>query len=287
MDKHPQAVDDVIRAISAEIDKGQFNFPTSSQVAFKLRRQLADPDLSFDAIVRLVQAEPLLAAKVVAMANSAMHNTSGRAITDLRSALVRLGVENVRTLATTLALQQLVRSEKLAAFRNIAQALWRHSINVAALAYVLARRFLPDPRRADEALFAGIVHDIGQFYLLSRAADFPRMLDTTSKLGVLMFSLHKSVGRAVLESMGVPFETLDVIDNHDVYGGSLPPSTLADVLFCANEITPCRNPLSRLDEAEQMNMRDAAAGTVDDDLVRQCVEESAHEVEALLRALGS
>ena len=54
--------------------------------------------------------------------------------------------------------------------RNLSSRLWERSVNVAALAYVIAKKMTS--LNPDEAMFAGIVHDLGRFYLLSQRNNF-------------------------------------------------------------------------------------------------------------------
>jgi HD-like signal output (HDOD) protein len=65
------------------------------------------PDCHIEAAAKLVQVEPLLAARVVAMSNAAAFNRSGREITDVRSAVMRLGFRAVRSLAMALVTRQM------------------------------------------------------------------------------------------------------------------------------------------------------------------------------------
>ena len=93
------------KSIAAGVAKGELDFPTSARVALKVRQALDDPDCHIEAAAKLVQAEPLLSARVVAMANSVAFNRSGREITDVRSSVSRLGFRTLRSLATGLAAQ--------------------------------------------------------------------------------------------------------------------------------------------------------------------------------------
>ena len=74
-------------------------FPTTTEMALRVQRALDDPDASLDQLARLVQADPLLAARVVAVANSVIYNRSGRGITDVKSAVSRIGLNTLRVLA--------------------------------------------------------------------------------------------------------------------------------------------------------------------------------------------
>jgi HD-like signal output (HDOD) protein len=115
---------------------------------------------------RLVQAEPLLAARTVAIANSAAYNRSGNDVTNVRAAVQRVGFRTLGALAAPSSCASWQRDHR-SRLRAKADQLWQHSAHVAALAQVIARRVsFVDP---ETAMFAGIVHEVGGFYLLSRA----------------------------------------------------------------------------------------------------------------------
>jgi HD-like signal output (HDOD) protein len=98
---------DILKKIAAELDRGEFTFPTHALVALKLQRALDDPDCHTEQATRLIKAEPLLAAKVVALANATAFNPSGRSITDVRTAVLRLGFRYLRSLAASVVARQL------------------------------------------------------------------------------------------------------------------------------------------------------------------------------------
>jgi hypothetical protein len=91
-------------------------------------------------------------------------------------------------------------------------------------------------------MFAGLVHEIGQFYLLARASAFPALLQREAELGGLMYSFSHSVGRAVLESLKVPEQIVTAVDDSSIDGAVVPPRTLADVLFLAESMAAFPNP---------------------------------------------
>ena len=98
---------------------------------------------------------PLLSAKVMRMANSVALNPSGRNITDLKQAVMRVGIAPIRSLAMALTLDQLRHLATHGAVSSTGEPPVGRSIHVAALAYVVARRLSALP--ADEAMLAGIV----------------------------------------------------------------------------------------------------------------------------------
>ena len=160
-----QMLTDIARDLAGDVV-----FPTCFDTAVYLRQELQNPEVPIAHIVRLVSVEPLIAAKLLHIANSAYYNPSGAAIRGLPEAITRLGVNLVRTTALAVAMNQLMRSREMAAFSELTRDLWQHSIKTAAAARLLARthtRVLPD-----EAMLAGLVHDLGAFYMLYRAMQY-------------------------------------------------------------------------------------------------------------------
>ena len=91
-----------------------------------------------------------------------------------------VGQNAVRSLSVTLAMEQISRAKELEPFKVQARELWEHCLEVAALAFVIGkRRGLANP---DEALFAGLVHDLGHFYLMWRATQFPELVEQPDEI---------------------------------------------------------------------------------------------------------
>ena len=223
-------LEDIARDLSGE----QICFPTFLDITFQVRTALKKPDLTIEQLAKLVSAEPLMSTKVIRLANSAAINRSGKTIVDLNSAITRVGMEAVRNVAFAVAMEQLLRSKKMAPFQELSQRLWQHTIQVAALCRVLARRLTKI--NPDEAMFAGLVHDIGVFYLLSRAVEFPDLIADPAELNQLLAEWHAEIGHALLAAIGLPEALLIVVQNHEQKLAVEAVKTLEDVLFVANQL---------------------------------------------------
>jgi hypothetical protein len=134
--RHLQVLEDIARDLSGN----EITFPTFLDITFQVRAALKDPNLSVDQLAKLVGAEPLMSAKIIRMANSVALNPSGREIADVKSAIVRVGMEAVRTVSFAVAMEQLLKSKQMQPFEGISQRLWEHTSHVAALCRVLARK---------------------------------------------------------------------------------------------------------------------------------------------------
>ena len=230
----------LLDAVLAEIGRGEVSFPTHADVALRVRLALDDPDLHLAKAAQIIQAEPLLSARVVAVANSIAFNRTGARVADVRTAVTRVGIRLLRALATAVVMRQMAGGMRSPKFRDLAARLWEHTAHVAALSHILAGRFVRGA--AEIALFAGMVHEVNGFYLLSRNDSHPELFLEEGALQAI--AADATVGRAVLNALAVPEEVLDAVaslwrDEPPVF----PPVTLGDVLRLANGLTPILSPL--------------------------------------------
>ncbi|MBI4986117.1 MAG: HDOD domain-containing protein [Rhodocyclales bacterium] len=272
----------VYKSFAADAAKGELAFPTSAQVAMRVRRALDDPDCHIDTAAKLVQAEPLLSARVVAISNSVAFNRVGREITDVRTAVARLGFRTVRALATALVTRQLAGEPKAQAEQALAAQLWEHTAHVASLAHVIARRVTRlDP---ETALFAGIIHEVGGFYLLSRAKDFPGLLE--GEMNDWFEFGEIEIGRALLKVLSVPEPVVAAIEAYWDGYLAMPPTTLADTLLLAEELSPIPSPLHRLGgKMRGEGMTGNLDMVIGETSLTSILEESEEEVGSLTGAL--
>ena len=268
-----------LHKLSQELEQGELRFPTSMEVTMRVLEALDDPDMDLGRMSSMVSAEPLLAARTVALANSAWYNPGGRLVTDVPKALVRIGFGKLRALAMAVAAEQLIHRDVLSPFQPLIRRLWAHCVDVAATAFVLARRCTKLDR--DAAFFAGMVHDIGQFFLLARVWEYPEMLSDESPLSDLVRVWHASIGRAVLSAMSMPQELVDAVDDPELYGGEWPPQSIPDLVFIANLVAETRNPFSPEDENVRQGLARAATLGLDEERLSAVLVESAEERQAL------
>ncbi len=201
-----------LQKLAAEVSEGSIDLPCFPDVVVRISTALADPNTTSDHVVTIVGAEPRLAARILQTANSAAFNTSGKPLTDLRSAITRIGHQMVHGTAMSYAVQQM-KSE--ASLRSIAQPLtqlWHKSITVASISRIVAGR---TQLSADEAFLTGLLHGIGGLYIMARAAIAPSGLGSESSWLNLLQGWQASIGKAVLESWGFPEELCDAVGEQE------------------------------------------------------------------------
>lgn len=273
----------ILEDIAKDLSGSEISFPTFLDITFQVRTALKDSNLNVEQLAQLVGAEPLMSTKIIRMSNSVALNSSGREIADVKSAIVRVGMEAVRTVSFAVAMEQLLKSKQMHVFENISKKLWEHTSHVAALCRVLARKIAKI--NGDEAMFAGLVHDLGVFYLMSRAANFPELVNDKAELHALLVGWHDSIGHALLSALGSPESILVAVQEHETDREIKELKTLSDVLYVANKIAnrsaSWRDP--ELDAAVDTSMLDTF---FDAETLAEIIEESEEEVQSLKMALG-
>lgn len=271
----------IFKDIAAQASRGELTFPTNVNASLKLQQALDDPNCHIDTAAKLVMADPLLSARTVAIANSAAYNRSGNEITNVKVAVSRLGFRTLKSLVASVIVRQLDSKITDPALKLKATQLWEHSAHVSALAQVIARHVTRVD--ADTAMFAGIVHEVGGFYLLSRAQEFPGLLDGDPEDWIEYG--EKLIGRGVLKKLGVPDAVMTAVEAlwHGV--SAIPPETLGDTLLLANELARVVSPLH---EKENVALRREAVNInfeIADDTLQNILQESEEEIESLTAAL--
>lgn len=268
-------------AIAADAARGDIVFTTHSEIALRVQRMLNDPDCAIEALGKLISAEPILSARVFSIANSIAYNPGGRSITELRNAISRLGFATLRALAASIVVRQMKEMSKVAEHRTLGARLWEHTAHVAALARIIAKRVTH--QNPDAAFFAGIVHEVGSFYLISRAAAFSGLL--SSDLELWHGEGEAIVGRAVLHALEVPAHILEAVET--LWSGylAMPPASLGDTLLLADQLSPIESPIDALSGMSRKGMDVELEMLIDDETLSEILAESAAEVASLSAAL--
>lgn len=283
-----------LKQIAEEASRGDLVFPTNTALMLKIRQALDDPNCSVDQAARLIQAEPLLSARSVAVANSVVYNRMGREVVDVKTAVNRIGFATMRSLVMALLTRQMAGAPSSPKQKQMADLLWEHTAHVAALARVIAKRVTH--QNPDVAFFAALVHKIGGFYMISRAKDYPALLEVARPMMVvtgegdeegqdLDVAVERDLAMAVLRKLEVPAAIIAGIADYWRGMLSIPAESLGDTLLLADYLSPVASPLRYADAAspeEDAIHIDMIAGEA---LLSEILEESADEVNSLMQSL--
>ena len=222
-----------VQALTAELSSNELIFPTSLNATMKIRHALNAQDISIDNIARAVGAEPVLSAQILRLCNSAAFNQTGSPISDLRKATLRLGLSMVRNVAISVGMKQLVQSRSSSEVPRLIDGLWKRCIRISALSYVIAKKLTRV--NPDTAMMAGLLLNIGKFYILNRAHSYTELFSDEDALWELVDRWHANIGTAILESWEVPEEISNaVLNGADFNYTHRGPPNLSDVVAAAD-----------------------------------------------------
>lgn len=225
----------------AEAPITDLSFPTHFHVALKLRNLLGDPDVPFKKVTEVLRGEPLMSAKVMAAANSASVRT-GEKITSIETAVFRLGLSTVRRISLGIAMVQLNKSKEMLAFANLSRSVWLNSLYTSSSAYVVAKESANIS--AEEAEFAGLMVNIGAFYMLYQASLVKdlQMLQEDVREGIARN--YGALTKKLLGYLEVPDAIQQAMDIEPLRKLAMkhPPKTLREVIHVANELSARKIP---------------------------------------------
>lgn len=270
-----QMLEDIARELSSDLV-----FPTHFDASVRLRDVLRAPNAPVPRVEAAIRVEPLVCSRLISLANSSLYNRGGPPVRDVRQAILKLGMEVVRTTALAVAMKQLMQARSIADFSDMTKRLWAHSLMSAAASAAIARKF--GRFNPDEAMLAGLVHDLGASYMLYRAAQYDELRARPETTRHLVMQWHESIGVSLLHALGLPEDIVVACQDHD-QPRPVPehPRTLGDVVYIANLMAGGHFEWLRMDFAAADAKR-AELGPVYIELI----EEAKREVAALQATLG-
>jgi putative nucleotidyltransferase with HDIG domain len=226
-----QNEDVFVNELLDDLESGQLQLPTLPEVALRVREVVDDENANAGQIAEIIAQDAALSARLIQVGNSPLYR--GRQEIDrLPLVISRLGNKLVRNLVTSQVMKQMFQATNDIIDQRL-RAVWEHSVQVAAIARALAGQcpgVLPD-----QAMLAGLLHDIGTLPILYRAEERDELLDTPDLLDQLIARLHTRIGGAILKHWKFPHALVDVAAEHEDLNRSHDgPADLVDIVQVAN-----------------------------------------------------
>lgn len=273
-----------VQSLALEMSAGKIEIPSFPDVAVRVRKVLADENCSAAQIARVVSAEPQMAAKLLQMANSVALNPNGSKITELKSAIARIGLSNVRSASLAYAMDQIKNAKELAPLRKPLHDLWERSVKVAAMSFVVARSWTKV--NADQAMLAGLMHGMGRVYILTRAVKHTELFADPSTYHQIVRDWNAQVAKAVLTSWEISPDIIDAVENYEnLDRAGTGEVDLTDVLTIANVLVSFHTDPA----AMEMRLKETSAAVrlgVNAEAIQKVLQETAGELASLRSALG-
>lgn len=147
----------MVQLSEGEVIKRAIRLPAFPRVVNDILKTLDDDNATLGALVRFVETDPVITARIISAANSAALGArrSGQ-LRNVQMAISLIGLARVREIALAVSLAVFAQQSQMSAHY------WEHSVAVAITAQELGRFTRSSP---DYALVAGLLHDIGQLWM--------------------------------------------------------------------------------------------------------------------------
>jgi HD-like signal output (HDOD) protein len=274
-----------VTELASELSWGKIDLPGIPDIAMRVRKALEDENVTTEQIERIVGSEPVLAGRLVQLANTAALNISGRRVTDLRMAIARTGFAMVRTTAIAYAISQLRNQRELKSLQQPLSVLWKRCTLVAAMCRAIAPRI--SKVNPDAAMLAGLLHGVGELYILTRVRHHQKLFQNDAAYRTVIREWHASVAKAILENWELDESLVEAVGSFEKFDRHNDgPIDLTDVLTVGYLLAAYHEHPKSL----ELNMQDLTVCkrlglTLKD--YETLIEQSRDEVNALRDALDS
>ncbi len=218
----------IINEIHREFHHNEVDLPSMPEVALKINQAVQDESLDFQKIADIVQTDPMISARAVQVANSAMY--AGQSVQTIKRAVQRIGLRAMRTIVMSVTLRNLYTPQSPLIKKRM-RSYYHHSIRVGVIAHVLTKKIKGfDP---EQAFLAGLIHDIGIVPILIRADSHDELKDDPVLLDKLIYSLKTKVGAMLLRQWGFESELITVAQDAENWDRNVINADYCDIIQVA------------------------------------------------------
>jgi HD-like signal output (HDOD) protein/CheY-like chemotaxis protein len=196
-------------AVREKVSKME-RIPSMPSLFVELVRQLQSPDTPIEDIARTLSQDIGMTAQILRIVNSAFFGLA-RPTSNVAEAISFLGIETVKYLVLAVGIFSQFESRKLGGIS--VETLWRHSMRTAQAAKVIAKSEFAGRQLVEDAVAAGLLHDVGKLVLASSYPDIYQELGRTAQAKKVEWLVeerevfgfdHADVGGYLLGLWGLP-----------------------------------------------------------------------------------
>ena len=224
-----------VSLLALELENNDIVLPSLPDVVTKIRKMLESDSADFDQISQAVSVDPVLVSRLFVFANSAYYNRANIKIDTLDGAIGRLGLEVVRSTAMSVAMKQLYAADKHSHAARQLRAIWARGMKLSCMAFSVAQD-VPSINE-ETAYLAGLMHEVGKLYIVTKAEEFPDILGDSQSLDAMFNQWNGQISKSIIESWGFGDELAESADPEQ-YRDEDPDSDveLVDVVWVARKL---------------------------------------------------
>jgi HD-like signal output (HDOD) protein len=197
--------------ISQKFKSEQIDLPSLPDVAVQINKVLQNPNINMKAVANVMHADPVISTRIIQVANSAMFTGQPRT-GSLHSAITRIGLKVTRSIVYSVIVHGLY-TPKTPLTKKLMERVYEECIRTGVVSHMLCKVIgILEP---EQALLAGIVHNIGVIPILIIADKNESLSKDEAELKKVIHDLEHSVGATLLTQWGFSDELVTVAREHN------------------------------------------------------------------------
>lgn len=197
-----------------KINNDTITLPTLPEVAVKIRRAADDPRINLTRMADVIAQDPALSARMMKMANSSFMSRSIKVGT-LSQAVTRIGLRQIKNVATAMAMEQLFVS-KNALIKSYLAKIWSKTVEISVIAIAVMQHYLESNRHSglnvDTITLDALIHNIGVLPILTEAERHEEVFANPAFLGLAIQKLGGRIGSCIMKAWDFPQEFIEVTE---------------------------------------------------------------------------
>jgi len=221
-----------VKSLAIDLNRNDLQLTSFPDVVIRIRKALDDPDATSERLAEILSVDPVLASRMLVLANSTFYSPAGIRIQSLAAAVGRIGFEKVRTSAISYAVELMHASKNLVALKDELRQSWSDGIRLAAMSEAIAQHC--SELDADSAFVAGLLHRIGVLYIYTQYDEYPSIIQDETARQNLVDEWAAPIGESIVSNWGFSEEIKSTMNpNEDGSRTFCDDADLADVVIAA------------------------------------------------------
>lgn len=187
-----------------KINNDTLVLPTLPAVALKVRKAADDPDINLNAMADVIGQDPSLSARMIKISNSAYLGRSVK-VTSTTQAVTRIGLRQIKNIATALAMEQLFVS-KNEIVKSYMEQIWSDTVEIVASSMAVLQIHTKATKNRslnlDSMMLAALVSNIGALPVLTEAERHADVFGNPTFLDVAINKLSGKIGESIMLAWG-------------------------------------------------------------------------------------
>ncbi len=202
----------LVDIIDEYVRSGRVRLPVMDQNSLMAQKEISKEEPDVDRIVNLIKKDISLTTEVLKISNSSFYMGLSPVKT-VHEAVIRLGMVEITNIVLLVCQKNAFRAQD-PVIQDLMKKMWIHSVGCAVGTQWLARHYQYE--NLNEAFLAGLLHDVGAFFLLSvmdqiktKNSKMPHQL-----VEDIIIKMHTHYGNVLLTDWSLPEQYCTIAREH-------------------------------------------------------------------------